>query len=79
MKKPNFVLIMADDMGYGDFGIFSEGRVSTPFLDSLVGESVCLSQNYTGKPGMLTISSGDADRQIPHQNRRRHSAGSSGI
>ena len=50
MKKPNFVLIMADDMGYGDFGIFSEGRVSTPFLDSLVGESVCLSQNYTGSP-----------------------------
>ena len=50
MKKPNFVLIMADDMGYGDFGIFSEGRVSTPFLDALVGESVCLSQNYTGSP-----------------------------
>ncbi len=50
MRKPNFVLIMADDMGYGDFGIFSEGRVQTPFLDSLIGESVCLSQNYTGSP-----------------------------
>ena len=50
MKKPNFVLIMADDMGYGDFGVFSEGRVRTPFLDSLIGESICLSQNYTGSP-----------------------------
>ena len=50
MKRPNFVLMMADDMGYGDFGIFSEGRVRTPFLDSLINESVCLSQNYTGSP-----------------------------
>ena len=50
MGKPNFVLIMADDMGYGDFGVFSEGRVRTPFLDSLIGESICLSQNYTGSP-----------------------------
>ena len=50
MRRPNFVMMMADDMGYGDFGIFSEGRVRTPFLDSLIGESVCLSQNYTGSP-----------------------------
>lgn len=50
MKRPNFVLIMADDMGYGDFGTFSEGRVRTPFLDSLIDESICLSQNYTGSP-----------------------------
>ncbi len=49
-SKPNFVLIMADDMGYGDFGVFSEGRVRTPYLDSLIEESVCLSQNYTGSP-----------------------------
>ena len=50
MRRPNFVMMMADDMGYGDFGVFSEGRVRTPFLDSLIGESVCLSQNYTGSP-----------------------------
>ncbi len=50
MRRPNFVMMMADDMGYGDFGVFSEGRVRTPFLDSLIDESVCLSQNYTGSP-----------------------------
>lgn len=42
--------MVADDMGYGDFGAFSEGRVRTPALDGLVGESVCLSQHYTGSP-----------------------------
>lgn len=50
MGRPNIVLMMADDMGYGDFGVFSEGMVRTPFLDSMIGESVCLSQNYTGSP-----------------------------
>ena len=50
MTRPNFVLIMADDMGYGDFGAFSEGRVNTPYLDALLSESICLSQNYTGSP-----------------------------
>ncbi len=50
MSPPNFVLIMADDMGYGDFGAFSQGRVHTPFLDALLEESICLSQNYSGSP-----------------------------
>ena len=42
VDKPNVLLIVADDMGYGDFGIFSEGRVKTPHLDRLVSEGICL-------------------------------------
>ena len=49
-KKPNVILIVADDMGYGDFGIFSEGRVNTPNLDRLVKEGVCMNQHYSGSP-----------------------------
>lgn len=37
--RPNVVLIVADDMGYGDFGVFSEGVVRTPVLDALVGRA----------------------------------------
>lgn len=48
--KPNVVLILADDMGYGDFGVFNDGKVKTPTLDRLVDESVCLSQHYSGSP-----------------------------
>ncbi|GIT17812.1 MAG: hypothetical protein CM1200mP39_06180 [Dehalococcoidia bacterium] len=29
LSKPNIVLMVADDMGYGDFGLYSEGRVHT--------------------------------------------------
>ena len=49
-KKPNVILIVADDMGYGDFGIFSEGRVNTPNIDRLVVEGVCMNQHYSGSP-----------------------------
>ena len=50
MAKSNIILIVADDMGYGDFGAFSEGRVRTPHLDALIGEGLCLTQHYSGSP-----------------------------
>jgi len=47
---PNVVFIMADDMGYGDFGVFSEGRCRTPTIDRLVAEGTCLTQHYSAAP-----------------------------
>jgi arylsulfatase A len=47
-SQPNIVLIVADDMGYGDFGLYSEGRVRTPALDALASQSLRLTQNYAG-------------------------------
>ncbi len=49
-ERPNIVEIVADDMGYGDFGCFSEGRTQTPAIDRLVGEGICLRQQYTASP-----------------------------
>ena len=49
-QRPNIVFILVDDMGYGDFGCFSQGRAQTPTLDWLVKESVCLTQHYSGSP-----------------------------
>jgi arylsulfatase A len=48
--RPNIVFILADDMGYGDFGAFNGGLSRTPTLDGLLGESVCLTQHYTASP-----------------------------
>ena len=48
MTNPNIVLIVADDMGYGDFGLFNDGPARTPVLDGLADESVCLTQHYSG-------------------------------
>jgi arylsulfatase A len=50
MTRPNVVFILADDLGYGDFSAFNGGLSSTPTLDALMQESVCLTQQYTASP-----------------------------
>jgi arylsulfatase A len=50
IDKPNILLILVDDMGYGDFSRFNDGLSQTPRLDALIDESVCFSQSYTASP-----------------------------
>ena len=50
MSQPNIILIIADDMGYGDFGIFNDQLSCTPHLDALVDEGLCLTQHYSAAP-----------------------------
>lgn len=44
-SKPNFVIIMADDMGYSDLGCFGS-EINTPNLDSLASKGLRMSQFY---------------------------------
>lgn len=40
-KPPNIVIVLADDLGYGDVGCYNEAsRVATPNLDRLAGEGM---------------------------------------
>lgn len=39
-RKPNFVIILADDLGYGDLGCYGNTLVSTPHLDWLAREGM---------------------------------------
>jgi arylsulfatase A-like enzyme len=38
-KRPNFLLIIADDLGYSDLGCFG-GEIETPNIDRLAKEGV---------------------------------------
>ena len=46
--RPNVVLILADDLGYGDVGGFNPaGRIPTPHLDRLAREGLRLTDAHT--------------------------------
>lgn len=45
---PNIVLILADDLGYGDLGCFGQQKLSTPRLDTMATEGMRLTQFYAG-------------------------------
>ena len=42
---PNVVLIVADDLGYGDVGCFGNTTIRTPHLDKLASQGVKLTHN----------------------------------
>ncbi len=46
-KKPNIILIMADDMGFSDMGAMG-GETKTPNLDALASEGILYKQFYNG-------------------------------
>ena len=47
---PNIILILADDMGYGDLGCTGSQHLQTPHLDSLADRGVLCSQAYVASP-----------------------------
>ncbi|MGL4555362.1 MAG: sulfatase family protein [Gemmataceae bacterium] len=59
--RPNFVVLLADDLGYGDLRQNGNDAIKTPNLDRLAGGGLVLTQCYASAPvcspsrtGMLT-------------------------
>src|SRR6476469_4214459 len=46
VRKPNIVIILGDDMGFGDMGSFG-GEIKTPNLDALAKEGARFTNFYT--------------------------------
>ena len=47
-SKPNVLLLLADDLGYGELGCYGQKQIKTPVLDSLAKKGVRFTQFYAG-------------------------------
>jgi arylsulfatase A-like enzyme len=74
--RPNFVVFLVDDLGYGDLTCFGRANVSTPHIDGLARDGVRLTQWLSAAPictpsraalqtGRLPVRYGLAANKLP--------------
>ena len=76
-RRPNFVVILADDLGYSDIGCYGS-EIATPNLDALAGSGLRFSQAYNCArccPTRAALLTG----LYPHQAGVGHMTGNDGI
>jgi arylsulfatase A-like enzyme len=49
-RRPNFLFIMADDMGWADIGCYGRDDVATPHLDQLARDGMKFHHGYSNSP-----------------------------
>lgn len=49
-SKPNFVLILADDLGYGDIGCYGNQKNQTPNLDRMANDGIRFTDFHSNGP-----------------------------
>ena len=62
---PNFLLILADDLGYGDLGITGHPTSHTPAIDELARTGLRLTSFYTASPVCSPSRAGIATGRFP--------------
>jgi len=49
-KRPNILILLADDLGYGELGSYGQETIETPVLDSLARIGMRFTNFYAGSP-----------------------------
>lgn len=61
-QAPNIILILADDLGYGDVSAYGSTTISTPHIDRLAREGACFTNGYatsaTSTPSRYALMTG---------------------
>ncbi len=50
VERPNFLIILCDDLGYGDIGCFGHPAIKTPNLDGLAKAGIRMTDCYSAAP-----------------------------
>lgn len=62
-RNPNVIIILADDLGYGDVGCYGAQKIKTPNLDYLASEGVRFTNAYapasTSSPSRYALLTGE--------------------
>jgi hypothetical protein len=73
--RPNFVLIISDDHGYGDYGWMGHPHIKTPNLDKMASEGMVFRHAHVSAPlcgpSVVTLLTG----LYSHQHRKVHNFG----
>ena len=61
-SKPNVIVVLADDLGFGDVSAYGSKTISTPNIDRLANEGVCFTNGYatsaTSTPSRYALMTG---------------------
>ena len=49
-EQPNIIYILADDLGYGELGVYGQKIIETPNIDALANNGLLFTDHYTGSP-----------------------------
>ena len=66
-RAPNVVVILLDDLGWGDFSCFGNTAARTPHIDRLAREGLRFEQFYVASPICSPSRAGITTGQYPHR------------
>jgi arylsulfatase len=66
--RPNVIIFLADDLGYGDLGCYGHPRIKTPNLDAFARQGVRLTQCYAASAVCSPSRSAILTGRTPHRN-----------
>ncbi len=49
-EAPNIIYFLADDLGFGELGVYGQAKIETPNIDALAGTGMRFTQHYSGSP-----------------------------
>ncbi len=67
-ERPNIVLLLADDLGYGELGSYGQQRIRTPHIDDLAANGLRFTDFYAGNavcsPSRAVLATGRSAARV---------------